>query len=318
MTNTTSRTPEGLDELRSWDDADALANQVEQLEDAKGRGLAVYGFHSDQRTLVGLGPVERRRRARESSDVPYSQRVPQSEPPGPFIAGDDEDGELLRALRARKVRPWAVALPGALVVAAAAVVAVRAFAPQAPAAKLPAAAAKAPAAAVTANARAAAVAANARGAAATLPAAASDGAASQTDTASAEPPVEADRRPEDSAEPEPRKVEAARAGQAEPLAAAVVEGSNGASKEPFAPKLPLPAPVDGSIAGAKAPVGSLNVTSNPPANVVLDGRPIGQAPRVVQVSPGTHTVLFIHPLYGRKLLNVNVSAGRASSAAANF
>jgi hypothetical protein len=31
-----------------------------------------------------------------------------------------------------------------------------------------------------------------------------------------------------------------------------------------------------------------------------------------------HTVLFIHPLYGRQLLNVNVTAGAATGASADF
>jgi hypothetical protein len=38
----------------------------------------------------------------------------------------------------------------------------------------------------------------------------------------------------------------------------------------------------------------------------------------VQVPPGPHTVLFIHSLYGRQSLKVNVSPGRATSASANF
>jgi hypothetical protein len=83
------------------------------------------------------------------------------------------------------------------------------------------------------------------------------------------------------------------------------------------PELTSPTVVDLSP-GADATVGTLDVTSNPPANVVLDGRPIGKAPRVVRVLPGVHTVLFIHPLYGRRSLSVNVSEGRAARASADF
>jgi hypothetical protein len=70
--------------------------------------------------------------------------------------------------------------------------------------------------------------------------------------------------------------------------------------------------------GADANVGALTVTSNPPANVVLDGRPLGKAPRIVKVPAGRHTVLFIHPLYGRQSLSVKVAAGATTNASIDF
>jgi len=82
-------------------------------------------------------------------------------------------------------------------------------------------------------------------------------------------------------------------------------------------ELAAPAVLD-MAGGADANAGVIDVTSSPPANVVLDGRPLGQAPRVVKAPPGIHTVLFIHPLYGRQSLSVNVTAGRTSRAAAEF
>ena len=72
------------------------------------------------------------------------------------------------------------------------------------------------------------------------------------------------------------------------------------------------------IVKVNGPVGALTITSNPPANVVLDGRPLGKAPRIVKVPAGLHTVLFIHPLYGRKSLSVKVGAGATTSASAAF
>jgi hypothetical protein len=82
-------------------------------------------------------------------------------------------------------------------------------------------------------------------------------------------------------------------------------------------ELPPPPVVDMS-SNADANVGALNVTSNPPANVVLDGRPLGKAPRVVKVPAGLHIVMFIHPLYGRRTLSVNVGPGATTSASAEF
>jgi hypothetical protein len=83
------------------------------------------------------------------------------------------------------------------------------------------------------------------------------------------------------------------------------------------PDLPPPTLIDRS-SGTEANVGIINVTSSPPANVVLDGRPLGKAPRVVRVPAGNHTVVFIHPLYGRRSLKVNVRPGAATSASADY
>jgi len=66
------------------------------------------------------------------------------------------------------------------------------------------------------------------------------------------------------------------------------------------------------------PLGALDVTSNAPAGLVVDGRPLGKAPRVIQVPSGPHTVLFIHPERGRMSVTVNVKAGRTTSASAAF
>jgi len=82
-------------------------------------------------------------------------------------------------------------------------------------------------------------------------------------------------------------------------------------------ELPPPTVVDLS-SGPDANVGTINVTSNPPASVVVDGRPLGKAPCVVKVPAGLHTVVFIHPLYGRQSLSVNVSPSLTTTAAADF
>jgi len=299
MTNTQSRISAELDELGPWDDAGALENDDGQGLDADARELVAYAFDSDNRTLVGLGPVERARRSRRAAEVPDGDRMPHSEPPGPFIA-DDDDEELKRALRGPRLGPWAAAVPAALAVTAVAVALVRGLTPQAPAANKLAVAA---AAQVTPS-----VAQKLDTASGSEPAPAPAPAPEAAEEAPAEANAANDRHEIQNA---PARVEAA-------PHAALATGSVAAPVLPVKlPELPPPAVVDMSDGTSKG-VGTLNVSSSPPANVVLDGRPLGQAPRLVQVPVGIHTVVFIHPLYGRQSRSVKVSAGRMSSASADF
>jgi serine/threonine-protein kinase len=49
--------------------------------------------------------------------------------------------------------------------------------------------------------------------------------------------------------------------------------------------------------------GVLNINSTPVANVVLDGRPIGQTPLLgVEVAAGTHTIVFVDPAGGGRVV----------------
>lgn len=65
--------------------------------------------------------------------------------------------------------------------------------------------------------------------------------------------------------------------------------------------------------------GTLNINSIPPSAVMLDGRPIGKTPQIgVKVSPGKHTVTFMHRDLGRRTKHVNVSAGKRATAVVNF
>ncbi len=66
------------------------------------------------------------------------------------------------------------------------------------------------------------------------------------------------------------------------------------------------------------PSGMLAISSNPPANVVVDGRPLGKSPRAVDVAPGVHSVVFIHPELGRRSLTVNVTSGKPTAASVDF
>jgi hypothetical protein len=286
MTNTESRIAIELEELALGDDDHALQRAEEQITEDDIRELAVYGFDSDNRTLVGLGPVERARRSRIAAEMPDSQRGPQSESPGPFIADDDE---LPAALRRRKLGPWAVAAPALLIVAIVAVLGVGRLAPGAPRAS----AASQP----TVAARAQPV---------------QDVPQPPTELVQppepAQPPVELAASVENASLPKPTvRTEPAR------LIGPVVS----AALSVKLPELAPPSVVDLS-SSADTDVGAINVTSNPPANVVLDGRPLGKAPRVVKVPAGLHTVLFIHPLYGRQSLSVSVGSGTTTSASADF
>jgi hypothetical protein len=65
--------------------------------------------------------------------------------------------------------------------------------------------------------------------------------------------------------------------------------------------------------------GTLNINSIPVASVVLDGRPVGSTPLVgLKVSPGSHSVIFIHPEKGRKASGTTVKAGATSTVAVRF
>jgi len=328
MTNPESRSVE-LEELASWDGADADETNEKRITEADIRELSAYGldsddrtlvgignsrsaasgdaddfdcdertlvrmqhFDSDDRTLVGIGPAKRPERASRPRQIvetaPESARMPQSEPPGPFIASDDEE-TLARPLNLpmQKSTPWALALPAALV-AAAAVVVVRGVVPHAPAPHAAAPRSDAPHATLEPS-RAAS---------------------------------EAPSRP-------PEAAPATASAPAAPVTSAAVDADVTAARESTEPEptttAPREKPQDGSPSstvkrpsGAATTLGSLDISSNPPASVVLDGRPLGKAPQLVQVAPGPHTVVFIHPARGRMSLSVNVSGGRTTNAAANF
>jgi hypothetical protein len=64
--------------------------------------------------------------------------------------------------------------------------------------------------------------------------------------------------------------------------------------------------------------GTLSITSSPPSSVVLDGRPLGKAPRSLAVAVGSHTVVFVHPKFGRRSVTVNVPADQTTSASVDF
>jgi hypothetical protein len=69
---------------------------------------------------------------------------------------------------------------------------------------------------------------------------------------------------------------------------------------------------------ARAGAGSIAVNSIPPAMVLIDGRPVGMAPNQASAPAGRHTVTFVHPKYGKKVVGVNVKPGQRASASVRF
>jgi hypothetical protein len=65
--------------------------------------------------------------------------------------------------------------------------------------------------------------------------------------------------------------------------------------------------------------GTLSCNSIPVSNVIIDGKPMGSTPRMgLTVPAGTHTVVFVHPEHGRKVVTVTVAPGQSAMAATRF
>lgn len=88
-----------------------------------------------------------------------------------------------------------------------------------------------------------------------------------------------------------------------------------------APQSDAPAPRTNSVA-SRAPAGGkavVNLNSIPVSNVILNGRPLGQTPKVgLQVAPGPQTIVFVHPDFGRKVVTGTVAAGETKTFSARF
>ncbi len=91
-------------------------------------------------------------------------------------------------------------------------------------------------------------------------------------------------------------------------------------KTPTAPvALTTPAPTKTAPPKPAAGQGTLNANSIPVSSVIVDGRPMGTTPKMgLSVAAGTHTVVFVHPEHGRKVVTVNVAAGQTATAATRF
>ena len=87
------------------------------------------------------------------------------------------------------------------------------------------------------------------------------------------------------------------------------------------PPAKKPVAAEPPAAPAAAPSGDkaiLKLSSTPPANVIVNGRPLGQTPKAVRVSPGPQTVVFFHPQFGRKVMSANLAPGETKSLSAKL
>ncbi len=86
---------------------------------------------------------------------------------------------------------------------------------------------------------------------------------------------------------------------------------------------PAPTPAATPRPATPAPAatgnGTLNLSAIPVSNVLLDGRPMGQTPKMgVSVAPGPHTVMFVNADKGRKSQTITVVSGRTSTVVVRF
>jgi len=104
-----------------------------------------------------------------------------------------------------------------------------------------------------------------------------------------------------------------------PAAPPVRAADTESARKPPARARVATAPNDRTRANLGETGGKLNINSIPYSKVVLDGRPLGETPRVeVAVAAGPHTVLFVHPEHGRIQKEVYVDSGRTVLAAVRF
>jgi serine/threonine-protein kinase len=142
-----------------------------------------------------------------------------------------------------------------------------------------------------------------------------------------EPPSEAAEAPAPRAEarPEPRaeaEAEAPAPRAARPRAPAPRAARPRAAPQPRRAPAPAPEPAESPATGSAIDAianGTLNLISSPPSTVVLDGKPLGLTPKTgISVSPGPHTLLFVHPEHGRKARTITVSPGKTATATVSF
>jgi len=115
-------------------------------------------------------------------------------------------------------------------------------------------------------------------------------------------------------------------GQAERTFLVNLTAAGSEAPAPAAPAIPTPRGV-AAPAPAPAPApspkpasgnGTLSLSATPAANVVLDGRPMGQTPKSVSVAPGPHTVVFVNADFGRKIKTITIEAGKSAAVGVRF
>jgi len=85
------------------------------------------------------------------------------------------------------------------------------------------------------------------------------------------------------------------------------------------PSTSSPTPAVAATPKAASGNGTLNINAIPVSNVLLDGRPMGQTPKMgVSVPPGSHTVMFVNADHGRKSKSITVEAGKTATVVVRF
>jgi serine/threonine-protein kinase len=71
---------------------------------------------------------------------------------------------------------------------------------------------------------------------------------------------------------------------------------------------------------ADATQGLLNISSVPPSQIILNGRPLGSTPKTAVVVPGDslQTIVFVHPKMGRRRAQKFVPAGKERTVSIRF
>jgi serine/threonine-protein kinase len=75
-----------------------------------------------------------------------------------------------------------------------------------------------------------------------------------------------------------------------------------------------------SAGAADATQGLLNISSVPPSQIILNGRPLGSTPKTAVVVPGDslQTIVFVHPKMGRRRAQKFVPAGKERTVSIRF
>jgi hypothetical protein len=93
-----------------------------------------------------------------------------------------------------------------------------------------------------------------------------------------------------------------------------------AKPSPAAPAEPAPAPATPAAPAGDAVGGQGTIVLNsvPASAAIVNGKPVGQTPTSWKGPPGSYTVVFVHPEFGRKMQSVTVKPGGTTSASVRF
>lgn len=102
------------------------------------------------------------------------------------------------------------------------------------------------------------------------------------------------------------------------MAVGVLVGCAGKSSDLPPADDPAGLDVEGPQGHAEDPVGSIQVLTNQPTKIMIDGKPSGEAPVTVDnILEGTHDVTFIDEVHGNVTMQVEVIAGQTSAVSYN-